>query len=112
MRPHYGRLFLKSPIAWFKTFFAPGQAAQFRLVDPRTRTAAVEQIWRRQRMRYVLYPFVYLLARMLWVDAVIDVVHARRLRQQQRRAAARHGSRSAGAAVGLSSQEEANAARG
>ncbi|MCA9693494.1 MAG: NAD(P)-binding domain-containing protein [Myxococcales bacterium] len=112
VRPHYGRLFLKSPIAWFKTFFAPGQAAQFRLVDPRTRTAAVEQIWRRQRMRYVLYPFVYLLARMLWVDAVIDVVHARRLRQQQRRAAARHGSRSAGAAVGLSSQEEANAARG
>ncbi|MEZ4383738.1 MAG: NAD(P)-binding domain-containing protein [Nannocystaceae bacterium] len=88
VRPHYGKLFLRSPVAWLKTFFSPGMAAQFRLSDPQTRGAAVAQIWRRQRLRYFAYPFVYLGARALGVDVVLDGVHALRRRLQRRRAAA------------------------
>ncbi|MCA9663515.1 MAG: NAD(P)-binding domain-containing protein [Myxococcales bacterium] len=87
VRPHYGKLFLQSPVAWLKTFFSPGMAAQFRLADPQTRGAAVEQIWRRQRLRYFVYPWLYLGARALGVDAVLDRVHALRLRLQERRRA-------------------------
>ncbi len=87
VRPHYGRLFVSSPLAWFKTFFSPGMSAQFRLADPLTRRAAVDQIWRRQRARYFFYPWLYLGARLLGVDAVLDRVHALRLRRQQRDAA-------------------------
>lgn len=85
VRPHYGRLFLESPTAWLKTFFAPGQSAQFRLADRATRDAAVAQIWRRHRPRYFAYPFIYLLARLLQVDNILDGAHAIRRRLQERR---------------------------
>ncbi len=83
VRPHYGRMFLRDPVGWFKTFFAPAQAAQFRIVDPTRRAAAVAQIWRRQRKRYYVYPWIYLLARLLWIDPIVERMHALHLRRQR-----------------------------
>ena len=82
VRPHYGKLFLRSPVAWWKTFFAPATAAQFRLVDPERRRDATAQIWRRTRKRYYLYPWLYLVARVLQVDPLLDRLHARRRQKQ------------------------------
>ena len=79
VRPNYARLFLRSPRTWLKTFFAPANTAQFRLMDPRTRDRATRQIWQRQRAKYFIYPFVYALARLLMVDSIVEWLQARRL---------------------------------
>ena len=75
VRPDYWQLLRADPAAWLKTFFAPANSAQFRLGDPATRGPAVEQIWRRQKPKYYVYPLIYLVARALMVDSFVDLWH-------------------------------------
>ncbi len=82
--PRFGSLLLRSPLVWFKTFFAPANCAQFRLFDPATRRAAANQMWRRQRVRYFVYPAIYVAARLLQVDRVVGAAQRVYMRLQRR----------------------------
>ncbi len=81
--PHYGKLFLRSPLAFFKSYFSPMSSAHFELNDENTRDKALQQIWSRQRKRWFVLPWVYLLARILQVDPIIDWFAARRHKKTQ-----------------------------
>ncbi|MFT4924920.1 MAG: dimethylaniline monooxygenase (N-oxide forming) [Phenylobacterium sp.] len=79
--PHYGLVFLTSPIAFFKSYFSPMSSAHFELVNKETREHALKQIWSRQRKRWFVLPWLYLLGRLLRFDPIIDWLSTRKQQQ-------------------------------
>ena len=80
--PNYLKLFFQSPIACFKTFFSPTSAAHFLLMDKSKRAAAVDLIWSHQQGRWLVFPWIYVIARLLKVDVIIDWMKERKYRKQ------------------------------
>ena len=76
--PHYGKLFLQSPLVFFKTYFSPMSNAHFNLNDKTTRDSAVKQIWSRQSTKWFILPWIYILSRLLRVDNIVDFIDRRR----------------------------------
>ncbi|MBC6478877.1 MAG: hypothetical protein GDA56_15000 [Hormoscilla sp. GM7CHS1pb] len=72
--PKYGRLLFENPLAFFKTFFSPMSAAHFLLNDPVKCQRAVAQIWSHQNAALFVFPWIYLLSRILLVDPVIHLL--------------------------------------
>ncbi len=70
--PNYTRLFFKSPIMFFKTYFSPMSAAHFLLNDHSKRSQAVQQIWNRQHVDFFLVPFIFLAARVIQLDRIFS----------------------------------------
>lgn len=83
-RPNYRGMLPRHPVRFFKTFFSPMSAAHFALSDPAVAEAAVRQIWRRQHWSWFVFPFIYLFARLLMVDRVLDACMARKHRRALR----------------------------
>lgn len=86
VNPNYAKLFIASPVGFLKTFFSPMSAAHFLLNDKTKRKQAIQQIWTRQSAKYFVYPWIYLIARILRVDAGFDYLAERRYRKQVKKA--------------------------
>lgn len=96
INPNYFKLFLKNPIYFFKTFFSPLNTAQFLLNDPNKQKAAVEQIWRRQKMVWFLAVPILITSRLFCVDRILAIImkikYKRGLKKQKSRLYAQQAS--------------------
>jgi dimethylaniline monooxygenase (N-oxide forming) len=82
--PNYLKLFFQSPRDFFKTYFSPVGAAHFLLNDRARRKDAVDLIWSHQQGRWFVFPWIYIIARLLKVDAILDILKERKYKKQRR----------------------------
>ncbi len=82
VNPSYARIFFESPLAFFKTYFSPLSAAHLILKDKTRRRQAIDLIWSHQKAKWLVLPWVYLIARLLRIDPILHLLQERKYKKQ------------------------------